>query len=59
MTNTPRKTPNPNDVLVGQRIKHRRNQLGLSQEKLGDAVGVTFQQIQILAFTIFVALVAT
>lgn len=46
MTNTPKKQPNPNDVLVGQRIKHRRIQLGLSQGKLGDAVGVTFQQIQ-------------
>lgn len=46
MTNTPKKEPNPNDVIVGQNIKNRRNQLGMSQEKLGDALGVTFQQVQ-------------
>lgn len=45
MTNTAKK-PNPNDVIVGQNIKNRRNQLGMSQEKLGDALGVTFQQVQ-------------
>lgn len=31
---------------MGQRVKERRRQLGLSQERLGDAVGLTFQQIQ-------------
>lgn len=40
------KKPNPIDVYVGGRIKLRRNMLGLSQEKLGDALGVTFQQVQ-------------
>lgn len=45
MTNKPKK-PNPNDVIVGKNIKNRRNQLGMSQEKLGDALGVTFQQVQ-------------
>lgn len=40
------KKPNPIDVYVGDRIKLRRNMLGLSQEKLGDALGVTFQQVQ-------------
>ena len=39
-------TPNEMDVHVGQRIKVRRSLLGLSQEKLAEAVGVTFQQIQ-------------
>src|SRR3954447_8373967 len=39
-------TPNPIDVLVGTRLRLRRNMLGLSQEKLGDAIGLTFQQVQ-------------
>ena len=37
---------NPVDVHVGQRLLLRRTLLGMSQEKLGDAVGLTFQQIQ-------------
>lgn len=40
------KVPNPVDVHVGGRIRLRRTLLGLSQEKLGNAVGLTFQQIQ-------------
>jgi len=36
----------PVDVHVGSRVRLRRTLLGLSQEKLGDAVGLTFQQIQ-------------
>jgi transcriptional regulator with XRE-family HTH domain len=39
-------TPNPIDVLVGTRLRLRRNMLGLSQERLGDAIGLTFQQVQ-------------
>lgn len=39
-------TPNEMDVHVGQRIKVRRSLLGYSQEKLAEAVGITFQQIQ-------------
>jgi transcriptional regulator with XRE-family HTH domain len=39
-------TPNPVDVHVGGRVRLRRTLLGLSQEKLGEAVGLTFQQIQ-------------
>src|SRR4051794_12691440 len=39
-------TPNPVDVQVGQRLRLRRNMLGLSQERLGDAIGLTFQQVQ-------------
>lgn len=38
--------PNPVDIHVGSRVKLRRTLLGLSQEKLGDEVGLTFQQIQ-------------
>jgi transcriptional regulator with XRE-family HTH domain len=36
----------PIDVNVGSRIRLRRTQLGMSQEKLGDALKVSFQQIQ-------------
>ncbi|MBT4888926.1 MAG: helix-turn-helix domain-containing protein [Rhodospirillales bacterium] len=39
-------TPNPVDVHVGGRVRLRRTLLGVSQEKLGDSVGLTFQQIQ-------------
>jgi transcriptional regulator with XRE-family HTH domain len=38
--------PNPVDVLVGARVRLRRNMQGLSQEKLGEAIGLTFQQVQ-------------
>ncbi len=41
-----RDAPNPVDVHVGGRIKLRRTLLGLSQERLGDALGLTFQQVQ-------------
>ena len=40
------KQPNPIDVHVGSRVKLRRTMLSISQEKLGDALGVTFQQVQ-------------
>jgi transcriptional regulator with XRE-family HTH domain len=39
-------SPNPIDRHVGLRIRMRRKELGFSQEKLAEAVGVTFQQIQ-------------
>src|ERR1043166_2099115 len=39
-------TPNPVDIQVGARLRLRRNMLGLSQEKLGEAIGLTFQQVQ-------------
>src|SRR6202167_3755463 len=39
-------TPTPVDVQVGSRVRLRRNMLGLSQEKLGEAIGLTFQQVQ-------------
>ncbi len=38
--------PNPVDIHVGRRVRLRRTLLGMSQERLGDAVGLTFQQIQ-------------
>ena len=40
------KTPNPVDVHVGARLRQRRRHLGLSQEKLAQALGLTFQQVQ-------------
>ena len=39
-------SPNPIDVYVGARVKMRRTLLGMSQEKLGEAIGLTFQQVQ-------------
>ncbi|OLF75504.1 Cro/Cl family transcriptional regulator [Maricaulis sp. W15] len=38
--------PNPIDIHVGSRIRLRRQLLKMSQEKLGDELGVTFQQVQ-------------
>jgi transcriptional regulator with XRE-family HTH domain len=40
------KAPNPVDKYVGSRVRMRRIMLGMSQEKLGEALGLTFQQIQ-------------
>jgi transcriptional regulator with XRE-family HTH domain len=40
------KEPQPIDRHVGARIRHKRMMLGISQEALGDALGVTFQQVQ-------------
>ena len=37
---------NPIDKYVGSRARMRRNMLGMSQEKLGDKLGITFQQVQ-------------
>jgi transcriptional regulator with XRE-family HTH domain len=41
-----KKKPNPTDIHVGSRIRLRRNMLGMSQEKLGENLGITFQQVQ-------------
>ena len=38
--------PNPIDVHVGARVRLRRTLMGMSQEKLGEAIGLTFQQVQ-------------
>ena len=40
------KAPNPVDRYVGSRVRMRRIMLGMSQEKLGEALGLTFQQVQ-------------
>lgn len=45
-TVTEKDGPSPVDVHVGARIRLRRTLLGMSQEKLGDALGLTFQQVQ-------------
>jgi transcriptional regulator with XRE-family HTH domain len=41
-----KKAPNPIDRYVGSRVRMRRMMLSMSQEKLGDALGLTFQQVQ-------------
>ena len=41
-----KKAPNPIDKLVGSRVRMRRMMLGMSQEKLGNNLGLTFQQVQ-------------
>jgi transcriptional regulator with XRE-family HTH domain len=41
-----KRSPNPIDVHVGARVRLRRMLLGMSQDKLGDALGLTFQQVQ-------------
>ena len=40
------KRPNPTDIYVGSRVRMRRKMMGMSQEKLGERLGITFQQIQ-------------
>jgi transcriptional regulator with XRE-family HTH domain len=42
----PKKVPEPTDKHVGARVRMRRMMLSMSQEKLGDALGLTFQQVQ-------------
>ena len=41
-----RKKPDPTDRYVGARVRMRRLMLGMSQTNLGDALGLTFQQVQ-------------
>ena len=38
--------PHPVDKHVGERVKERRLELGITQEKLAEALGLTFQQVQ-------------
>jgi transcriptional regulator with XRE-family HTH domain len=40
------KTPTSTDAIVGQNVRRCRMSAGMSQEKLGEAIGVTFQQVQ-------------
>ncbi len=41
-----KKVPDPTDKHVGARVRMRRMMLSMSQEKLGDGLGLTFQQVQ-------------
>ena len=41
-----KKKPNSTDCYVGARVRMRRMMLGMTQQKLGDALGLTFQQVQ-------------
>jgi len=41
-----KKPPSPVDKYVGSRVRMRRKMLGMSQEKLADGLGLTFQQVQ-------------
>ncbi len=43
---TPEKSPNPIDIHVGSRVRLRRLLVGMSQDRLGEELGVTFQQVQ-------------
>jgi transcriptional regulator with XRE-family HTH domain len=40
------RSPNPVDLHVGGRVRMRRKMLSISQERLADALGLTFQQVQ-------------
>jgi transcriptional regulator with XRE-family HTH domain len=42
----PTKSPNPIDKHVGARVRMRRLMLDMSQGNLGEALGLTFQQVQ-------------
>jgi transcriptional regulator with XRE-family HTH domain len=42
----PKKQANPIDAHVGHRVRLRRMLMGMSQEKLGELLGLTFQQVQ-------------
>jgi transcriptional regulator with XRE-family HTH domain len=42
----PDRGPNPIDRHVGLRIRLRRKELGISQERLAESIGLTFQQVQ-------------
>jgi transcriptional regulator with XRE-family HTH domain len=46
MAIVPKKVPNPIDRHVGARVRMRRLLVSMSQERLGEALGITFQQIQ-------------
>src|SRR5215813_3267216 len=45
-SNMPKKQANPIDVQVGNRVRIRRMLIGMSQERLGELLGLTFQQVQ-------------
>jgi transcriptional regulator with XRE-family HTH domain len=41
-----KKSPNPIDKYVGSRVRMRRMMISMSQERLGERLGITFQQVQ-------------
>ena len=41
-----KRSPNPTDKHIGARVRMRRLMLDMSQTQLGDALGITFQQVQ-------------
>ena len=41
-----KKQANPIDIQVGNRVRIRRMLIGMSQERMGDLLGLTFQQVQ-------------
>jgi transcriptional regulator with XRE-family HTH domain len=41
-----KKSPSDIDKLIGQRVKRQRIKIGMSQERLGELLGITFQQVQ-------------
>jgi transcriptional regulator with XRE-family HTH domain len=46
VSNVPKKQANPIDIQVGNRVRIRRMLIGMSQERLGSLLGLTFQQVQ-------------
>lgn len=46
MPDLPKKQANPIDAQVGSRLRLRRMMIGMSQERLGELLGLTFQQVQ-------------
>src|SRR5713226_8806909 len=46
VSNVPKKQANPIDAQVGNRVRLRRMLIGMSQERLGEMLGLTFQQVQ-------------
>ena len=42
----PKKQANPVDIQVGNRVRIRRMLIGMSQERLGELLSLTFQQVQ-------------
>ena len=45
-TNDAERSPNPIDIHVGRRVRQRRKTLGVTQERLAEDLGLTFQQVQ-------------
>jgi len=46
MTDDTNRSPNPIDIHVGRRVRQRRKAMGVTQERLANDLGLTFQQVQ-------------